>query len=212
MLASVFPSHGHSLVSANTALPSWPVAEKVISQLVSCLPVYPTSVNIMVPLRSKQHVVRPCLKYFSGSCCLWDEVQTPWHDDRALQHPICPTAFHPQRCGPVPAVPNCFTLYLPYLRAFAPAVPSGCHAFRVVSPQTGVFCICLTEFYLCFKSPPRVTPLGRLLHHSWKLSPCLSGPLWLVDSSSLPSDHTGPLILVYSSVCCSQGTLSGNGR
>lgn len=78
--------------------------------------------------------IRPCLKYFSGSCCLWGEVQTPWHDDRALQHPICPTAFHPQRGGPVPAVPNCFTPYLPYLRAFAPAVPSGCHASSVLFP------------------------------------------------------------------------------
>lgn len=93
-------------------------------------------------------------------------------------------------------------LHLPFLLVVMPLL--------YCSPQTGVFCICLTEFYLGFKSPPRVSPLGRLLHHSWKLTPCFSGPLWLVYSSSLPSDHTAPLILVYSSVCCSQGPLSGH--
>lgn len=197
----------------NTALLSWPVPEKVISQLVSCLPVYPSSpVTSTVSPRSKQRVVRPCFKYFGGSCCLWDEVQTPWHDDKALQHPICPTAFHPQRCGLVPAclIASLCTfliserLHLPFLLVAMPSV--------LFSPETGVFCLCLTEFYLRFKSPPRVSPLGRLLHHSWKLSPCFSGPLWFVYSSSLLSDHTAPFILVCSSVCCNQGTLSGNGH
>lgn len=95
-------------------------------------------------------------------------------------------------------------LHLPFLLVAMPSV--------LFSPETGVFCLCLTEFYLRFKSPPRVSPLGRLLHHSWKLSPCFSGPLWFVYSSSLPSDHTAPLILVCSSVCCNQGTLSGSGH
>lgn len=83
--------------------------------LASLLADLSSSVNNMVSLSWNQLTAHPCFKYFSSFCYLWDEVQTAWRGDKALQHPICPTAFHPQCCGPVPARPNRFTLFLPYL-------------------------------------------------------------------------------------------------
>lgn len=89
--------------------------------LASLLVHLSSPVNNTDSLSCNQLMAHPCFKYFSGSCYLWHEVQTPWHGDKARQHPICPTAFYPQCCGPAPVMPNCLTLYLPWFCAFAPA-------------------------------------------------------------------------------------------
>lgn len=135
--------------------------------LASFLAYLSSSVNNMASLSWSQLTAHPCFKYFSSSCYLWDDVQTAWCGDKALQHPICPTAFRPHCCGPMPAMPDCFALWLPYLCASAPAVPAAC----------SVFCACEMQFLLPMKSTQgRLLSLTEgLLHHSWKLDVYFSG-------------------------------------